>query len=65
LPVKEQAQVGAIAELTAEEIIAREREMRGVQATRYSYYEANATSDPYRLAVLNETVDLTTDNRIY
>jgi hypothetical protein len=66
LPVKEQAQVGAVSELTAEEIIAREREMRGVQATRYDHYEANATiSIHYRLAVLNETVDLTTDNRIY
>ncbi len=66
LPVKEQAQVGAVSELTAEEIIAREREMRGVQATRYDHYEANATiTIHYRLAVLNETVDLTTDNRLY
>ena len=66
LPVREQAQVGAVAELTAEEIIAREREMRGVQATRYNHYEANATIRiHYRLAVLNETVDLTTDNRLY
>lgn len=66
LPGKEQAHVGAVSELTAEEIIAREREMRGVQATRYDHYEANATiSIHYRLAVLNETIDLTTDNRIY
>src|SRR5262245_28881820 len=66
LPVKEQAQVGAKAELTAEEIIAREREMRGVQETRYQHYEANAAiSIHYRLAALNETIDLTTDNRVY
>jgi hypothetical protein len=66
LPVKEQAQVGAVSELTAEEIVAREREMRGVQATRYNHYEANATIRiHYRLAVLNETIDLTTDNRLY
>jgi hypothetical protein len=66
LPVKEQAQVGALSELTAEEIIAREREMRGVQATRYDHYEASATIRiHYRLAVLSETIDLTTDNRLY
>jgi hypothetical protein len=66
LPVKEAAQVGATSELSAEEIIAREREMRGIQATRFNHYEAKATiTIHYRLPALNETIDLSTDNRIF
>ncbi|HKQ99004.1 MAG TPA: hypothetical protein VJV75_14105, partial [Candidatus Polarisedimenticolia bacterium] len=66
LPINEEERVGATSELTAEEIIARERETRGIQATRLSHYEAKATiSIHYRLAALRETVDLMTENRLY
>jgi len=66
VPVKERAQVGALSELTAEEIIAREREVRGVQDARLRHYEAKATvSIHYRIALLNESIDLSTENRLY
>ena len=66
VPVKERARVGAVSELTAEEIIAREREVRGVQDARLRHYEAKATvSIHYRLAQLNESVDLSTENRLF
>lgn len=66
IPVKERTKVGAVSELTAEEIIAREREVSGVQDARLSHYEAKATvSIHYRLAQLNESVDLITDNRLF
>jgi len=66
LPVKEATSVGAIAELTAEEIIAREREVRGIQDARLAHYEAKATiAIHYRLAALGETVDLVTENRLF
>jgi len=66
LPVKEATGVAAISELTAEEIIAREREVRGVQDARLHHYEAKATiSIHYRLASLGETIDLVTENRLF
>ncbi|HUD72054.1 MAG TPA: hypothetical protein VMQ62_08840, partial [Dongiaceae bacterium] len=66
LPINEEARVGATTELTAEEIIARERESRAIQATRLTHYEAKATiSIHYRLAALGETVDLVTENRLF
>ena len=66
LPVKEATGVAAIAELTAEEIIAREREVRGIQDARLRHYEAGATiAIHYRLASLGETVDLVTENRLF
>jgi hypothetical protein len=66
LPVKERAHVGAVSELTAEEIIARERENRGAQEARLSHYEADASiAIHYRVAVLNESIDLTTKNRLF
>lgn len=66
LPLKERAHVGAVSELTAEEIIARERENRGGQEARLSHYEANASiAIHYRVAVLNESIDLTTENRLF
>jgi hypothetical protein len=66
IPLKERAQVGATSELTAEEIIAREREVRGVQDARLTHYEARATmSIHYRVAQLNESIDLSTENRLY
>jgi len=66
LPVKETTSVGAISELTAEEIIAREREVRGIQDARLAHYEAKATiAIHYRLAALGETIDLVTENRLF
>jgi hypothetical protein len=66
LPLNEQERVGATVELTAEEIIARERENRAIQATRLTHYEAKATiSIHYRLAALRETIDLVTENRLF
>jgi hypothetical protein len=66
VPMKERAHVGAVSELTAEEIIARERENRGAQEARLSHYEADASiAIHYRVAVLNESIDLTTQNRLF
>ena len=66
IPVKEQARVGESAELTAEEVIAFERERRGVQKARLDHYEAKANINiHYRLAQIGETVDLATENRLY
>ena len=66
LPLSEIAGVGAVAELTAEEVIARERETRGVQKARLDHYEAKAVIGiHYRLPLLNETIDLVTENRLY
>jgi hypothetical protein len=66
LPLAEIAGVGAKSELTAEEVIARERETRGVQKAHLDHYEAKAVIGiHYRLAALRETVDLVTENRLY
>ena len=66
IPVKEATGVGASAELTAEEIIAFERERRGVQNARVKHYEANATiSIHYRLAQISQTLDQSFEARLY
>ena len=66
LPLKERAEVGAVSELSAEEIIAREREVRGVQNARLTHYEAKATMTiHYRISSLNESIDVTTDNKLF
>jgi hypothetical protein len=66
LPLAERAGVGAVSELTAEEVLARERETRGVQKARLDHYEAKAVIGiHYRLPALRETVDLVTENRLY
>jgi hypothetical protein len=66
IPVKESTDVGASAELTAEEIIAFERERRGVQAARVDHYEAKAIINVhYRLASINTTLDLSNESRLY
>ncbi|HET8947140.1 MAG TPA: hypothetical protein VFQ07_09165 [Candidatus Polarisedimenticolia bacterium] len=66
IPVKEQARASGTAELTAEEVIAFERERRGVQDARLDHYEAKAIiSIHYRLAAINETLDLSSENRLF
>jgi hypothetical protein len=66
IPVKESTDVGASAELTAEEIIAFERERRGVQDARVDHYEAKAIINVhYRLASINTTLDLSNESRLY
>jgi len=66
IPVKEQARASGAAELTAEEVIAFERERRGVQDARLDHYEAKAIiSIHYRLAAINETIDLSSENRLF
>lgn len=66
IPVKESTDVGASAELTAEEIIAFYRERRGVQEARVDHYEARANINiHYRLASLAYTLDLASENRLY
>jgi hypothetical protein len=66
LPLAEITGVGAVADLTAEEVIARERETRGVQKARLDHYEAKAVIGiHYRLPALSETIDLVTENRLY
>jgi hypothetical protein len=66
LPLAEIAGVGAVSELTAEEVIARERETSGVQKARLNHYEARAVIGiHYRLPALSETIDLVTENRLY
>jgi len=66
IPVKEQARASGAAELSAEEVIAFERERRGVQDARLDHYEAKAIiSIHYRLAAINETVDLSSENRLF
>ena len=65
-PLKEQERVGAVSELSAEEIIAREREVRGAQEARLPHYEARAVIGlHYHLATIAESVDLVTENRMY
>ncbi|HXH28740.1 MAG TPA: hypothetical protein VNL37_06825, partial [Candidatus Polarisedimenticolia bacterium] len=66
LPVQEELHVGATSELTAEEIIAREREFNAAQKARLTHYEAHASvAIHYRIAAVAESVDLTSENRLY
>lgn len=58
--------VTAEAELSAEEIIARERAFAAAQARVVEHYTARATlSFHYRAEALNETVDIQSVNRFY
>ncbi len=59
-------EVRADRELTAEEIIAKEREFRASQEGRLRHYEARATvSIHYRVASLAQSVDVLTENNLY
>ncbi len=65
-PPTAQAQVGATTELTAEEIIARERVTQAAQDARLKHYEADVTiAIHYRITGLNESVDVVTENRLF
>lgn len=66
IPVQESLEVGAITELTAEEIIARERQFGATQDALLDHYEAQATvAIHYRLAVVTQSVDLVSRNRLF
>ncbi len=65
-PLRESLQVGTEVELTAEEIIAKEREVSAAQAIRLRHYEANAPINiHYRISSLDTSVDILTENRLY
>lgn len=64
--LQESLHVGAVTELSAEEIIALEREFRAGQAARLRHYEARATvAIHYRVASLTQSVDVLTENRLF
>jgi hypothetical protein len=66
IPVQESERVAAAAELSAAEIIARQREFHAAQDARLRHYRADATvAIHYRIASLAQTVDVTTENRLY
>jgi hypothetical protein len=66
VPLRESLHVGAVAELSAEEIIAREREFGAAQAARLKHYEARATvAIHYRIASLSQSVDVATESRLF
>ncbi|MGH9750800.1 MAG: hypothetical protein ACRD6R_12855, partial [Candidatus Polarisedimenticolia bacterium] len=66
VPLQESERVGAAAELSAAEIIARERTVAAAQRRRLRNYRARATVTlHYRIASLAQSVDVTTENRIY
>ncbi len=65
-PLREALQVGTEVELTAEEIIAKEREVRAAQMLRLQHYEAEAPINiHYRISSLDTSVDILTENRLY
>jgi len=65
LPLQE-TQVGAVGELTAEEIIALERQTRAAQETRLKHYEARASvAIHYTIAAVAQSVDVVSENRLY
>jgi len=65
-PLQESVRIGTTTELTAEEIIAREREFHAAQARRLQHYEARAAINiHYRIASLDTSVDVLTENRLY
>jgi hypothetical protein len=65
-PLKEKVGIGAFSELTAQEIIAKEREVRTAQAARLLHYEARARVNiHYRIVSLDTSVDLLSDNRLF
>jgi len=66
LPLSEETRVGAEAELSAQEIIARERAFQAAQNARLSHYEAHASvAIHYRIATLSQSVDVVTESRLY
>jgi hypothetical protein len=66
VPLQESERVGAAADLSAAEIIARERTVAAAQGARLRNYRAGATvSLHYRIASLAQSVDVTTENRVY
>jgi hypothetical protein len=66
IPVQETLAVGATTDLTAEEIIARERQVGALQVALLDHYETQATVGiHYRLAVVSESVDLVSRNRLF
>jgi hypothetical protein len=65
VPLQESS-VGAVADLSAEEIIALERQFSEAQRRRLRHYEARASvAIHYRIAAVAQTVDLLTENRLY
>jgi len=65
LPLQE-AQVGAASELTAEEVIALQRQTSTAQAARLKHYEARASvAIHYAIATVAQSVDVLSENRLY
>jgi hypothetical protein len=65
LPLQE-AQIGAMSELTAEEIIALERQTSTAQEARLKHYEARASvAIHYAIATVAQSVDVLSENRLY
>jgi len=65
LPLQE-AQVGAVGELSAEEIIALERQTSAAQEARLKHYEARASvAIHYTIAAVAQSVDVVSENRLY
>lgn len=65
LPLQE-AQIGATSELSAEEIIALERQTSAAQRARLKHYEARASvTIHYTIAAVAQSVDLLSENRLY
>jgi hypothetical protein len=65
LPLQE-AQIGATSELSAEEIIALERQTSAAQAARLKHYEARASvAIHYTIAAVAQSVDVVSENRLY
>jgi hypothetical protein len=65
LPLQE-AQIGATSELSAEEIIALERQTSTAQAARLKHYEARASvSIHYTIAAVAQSVDVVSENRLF
>lgn len=66
VPVQESVRVGEASSLSAEEIIARERQFRAAQDARLRHYEARAVvALHYRVALVAESIDVVTENRLY
>ena len=65
LPLQE-AQIGATSELSAEEIIALERQTSTAQAVRLKHYQARASvAIHYTIAAVAQSVDVLSENRLY
>jgi hypothetical protein len=65
-PVKESVRIGSRVELSAEEILARERQFGAAQAERLKHYEAHASINiHYRISALDTSVDILTENDFF